>query len=153
LSGRHEEALKVNAEKQDISGVNREIIARALQSQEAGFNHLKTERFDPQSLWDRVDGDMDLLRELVGVFAEESPRMLAKIHDAIQHSSPIELEKASHKIKGSVLQFSAHAAAANALALEEAGRSGSIAGAGPLLEKLRQEIEILQTALNSMICL
>ncbi|HEY2496675.1 MAG TPA: Hpt domain-containing protein [Candidatus Angelobacter sp.] len=143
----------MDAEKQDISGVNREIIARALQSQGAGFNHLKTERFDPQSLWDRVDGDMDLLRELVGVFAEEIPRMLAKIHDAIQHGSAIELEKASHKIKGSVLQFSAHAAAANALALEEAGRSGSIAGAGPLLEKLRQEIEILQTALNSMICL
>lgn len=138
-------------EKQIASGVNREIITGALQGQDAGFNHLKTERFDPQSLWDRVDGDMNLLRELVAVFAEEAPRMLVKIEEAIRRGSPVELEKASHKLKGSVLQFSARVAAADALALEEAGRRGSVAGVEPLLEKLRHEIEILQAALNSMI--
>jgi HPt (histidine-containing phosphotransfer) domain-containing protein len=138
-------------EKQIASVVNREIITGAPQVQDTGFNHLRTERFDPQSLWDRVDGDMDLLRELVAVFAEEAPRMLLKIEEAIRRSLPVELEKASHKLKGSVLQFSARVAAADALALEEAGRSGSIAGVEPLLEKLRQEIEILQAALNSMV--
>ena len=93
-----------------------------------------------------------MLRELVEVFAEEGPRMLAKIQDAITHGSAAELEKASHKMKGSVLQFSAHTAAAEALALEEKGRSGSTAGAEPILTRLRHEFELLQASLNSMVC-
>ncbi|HEX4605220.1 MAG TPA: Hpt domain-containing protein [Candidatus Angelobacter sp.] len=111
---------------------------------------MKSERFDPESLWDRVDGDMELLRELIDVFADEGPRMLARIEDAIRHGSAADLEKSAHKIKGSVLQFSAHAAAAIALELEEMGRRGSVAGAEPLLQRLKQEIDLLQAALNEM---
>jgi HPt (histidine-containing phosphotransfer) domain-containing protein len=141
----------VNTEKQNTSGLNREIIAGTLMGQEARFNHLKSEGFDPQSLLDRVDGDMELLRELVDVFAEEGPRMLTRIQEAIEQNSALELETASHKIKGTVLQFSANAAAAEALALEEMGRSGSVAGAELLLKKLKREIELVQAALNSMV--
>lgn len=111
---------------------------------------MKSRRFDPESLLRRVDGDLNLLRELAEVFAEEAPRMLARIEKAIEHGSALDLEKASHKMKGSVLQFSAHAAAAAALELEEKGRSGSIAGAKPFLKALRQEIDLLQESLRSM---
>jgi two-component system sensor histidine kinase/response regulator len=142
----------VNIEKQGVSGTNREIIAGALQSQGTRFNHLKNDRFDPESLWDRVDGDMELLRELNEVFAEESPKMLERIEDAIRRGSASDLEKSAHKLKGSVLQFSAQAAAATALELEEMGRRGSVTGGEPLLQTLRQEIILLQAALNSMVC-
>jgi histidine phosphotransfer protein HptB len=116
------------------------------------LNHLKSEPFDPGSLLDRVDGDLELLGQLAAIFAEEAPRMLAQIGDAIHRGSASDLEKASHKIKGSVLQFSAGTAVAAALELEEKGRSGSVAGAEPLLNALRQEIELLSEALHSMIC-
>jgi two-component system, sensor histidine kinase and response regulator len=140
----------LNSEKQNLSGLNREIIVRALE-QQARFNHLKSERFDPETLWNRVDGDLDLLRELVELFTEEAPRMLARIEEAIKHGSASDLEKASHKIKGSVLQFSAHAATAIALELEENARLGSIAGAEELLKKLRHEIDRLQQTLRAMV--
>jgi HPt (histidine-containing phosphotransfer) domain-containing protein len=78
--------------------------------------------------------------------------MLARIQEAIAQGSASDLEKASHKIKGSVLQFSAHAAAAAANELEEKGRNGSVAGAEPLLSKLRNEIDLLEGTLNSMVC-
>ena len=142
----------MDTEKQDAGGVSEEIITGARQGQGAKITQLKSERFDPESLLDRVDGDMELLRELVGVFAEEGPRMLAKIQEAINNGSAPELEKASHKMKGSVLQFSAHAAVADALELEEKGRNGSIAGAEPILARLRQEFELLQANLNFMVC-
>jgi HPt (histidine-containing phosphotransfer) domain-containing protein len=142
----------VDTEKQDISGTNREIIPGALPNQCSRFNHLKSDRFDPESLWDRVDGDMDLLRELNEVFAEEGPKMLARIEDAIRHGSAADLEKSAHKLKGSVLQFSAQAAAAIAAELENMGRCGSVTGAEPLLHTLRQEITLLQAALSSMVC-
>jgi HPt (histidine-containing phosphotransfer) domain-containing protein len=140
-------------EKQNTnSALNGEIIAGAMFSGTTGFSHLKSERFDPESLWNRVDGDIDLLRELVDVFALEAPKMLTRIEAAIGHGSASELEQASHKLKGSVLQFSASAAAAAALELEEKGRLGSVAGSEPLLRKLRHEIGSLQEILNSMVC-
>lgn len=112
---------------------------------------LKSEQFDPDALWNRVHGDVNLLRELVELFAEEVPGMLARIDKAIKHGSPSDLEKASHKIKGSMLQFSAHGAAAIALQLEENGRIGLVAGADNLLQKLRQEIAELKQTLHAMV--
>lgn len=112
---------------------------------------MNSEGFDPQALLDRVHGDLSLLRELVDLFATEVPEMLASIEKAIQHGSPSELEKASHKIKGSMLQFSAQAAANIALQLEESGQAGSMAGTGVLLEKLRQEIDVLHQTLRAML--
>jgi HPt (histidine-containing phosphotransfer) domain-containing protein len=142
----------LDIQKQEISGANQEIIAGILPSHNLSFSHLKSERFDPQSLWDRVDGDMGLLLELIDVFAEEGPKMLSKIDEAISHGSALELEKAGHKMKGSVLQFSASTAAAIAAKLEEKGKSGSVAGAGLLLDQLKLEFDLLQKSLNSMAC-
>lgn len=145
------EVLDLDTQKQDLRARNEAIITGTWEVQGTRFIHLKSEGFDPESLWERVDGDMDLLRELVDVFAEEAPKMLTRIEEAIDLQTPSEVEKAGHKLKGSVLQFSARNAAATALELEEKGREGSLAGAGPLLEKLRQEIDLLQEALNAMV--
>jgi HPt (histidine-containing phosphotransfer) domain-containing protein len=136
-------------EKQRIAGLNREIITTAL-LQAAWLNLLKSEHFDSDALWNRVHGDVNLLRELVDLFAAEIPAMLTEIEKAIKQDSPSDLERASHKIKGSMLQFSAHAAAKIALQLEEDGRIGSIGGAGSLLQNLRAEITELQQTLHAM---
>lgn len=136
-------------EKQRTSGLNREIIADAL-LQAAWLNLLKSEHFDSDALWNRVHGDVNLLRELVDLFAAEIPVMLTKIEKAIKQGSPSDLENASHKIKGSMLQFSAHAAAAIARQLEENGRIGSVTGAENLLQDLQQEISKLQQTLEAM---
>lgn len=112
---------------------------------------LKSERIDAEALKNRVDGDLDLLRDLVALFAEEAPRLLGQIELAIQQGSAIELEKASHKMKGSVLQFSAAAAASAAHELEQKGKSGSVAGAEEMLDRLRDEIALLEEALRTML--
>ena len=129
--------------------MNREIIANAL-LQVAWLNHL-SEHFDPDALWNRVHGDVNLLRELVDLFEAEVPGMLAGIEKATKHGSPSDLEKASHKIKGSMLQFSAHAAADIALQLEALGRIGSMANTASLLQELRWEISGLQQTLHAMV--
>jgi HPt (histidine-containing phosphotransfer) domain-containing protein len=112
---------------------------------------VDSEGFDPQALFDRVHGDLNLLRELVDLFAAEVPGMLSRIEKAIQDGSPSEMEKASHKIKGSMLQFSAQTAANIARQLEESGQTGSMAGTGMLLEKLRKEIDVLLHTLRAML--
>lgn len=126
------------------------IIAGTLPGQKSTFSDLKSARFDPDSLWERVDEDPELLRDLTAVFAGELPGMLSRIEAAIQNTDTAELEKAAHKIKGSALQFSAPRAAEAAQQLEELGRSGKAAGAEMLLRTLQQEIDLLMALLNSM---
>jgi HPt (histidine-containing phosphotransfer) domain-containing protein len=116
-----------------------------------GFNSLSNEGFDRQGLMDRLHGDLALLRELVDLFATEVPGMLAGIERAIQQGSPSELQKASHKIKGSMLQFSAHTAANIALQLEKNAQAGFMGESGMLLEKLKKEISVLQQTLRAML--
>jgi len=113
---------------------------------------LKSEIFDTTALWNRVDGDVDLLRELAAVFAAEAPAILAQIVLAIHSGDPETVEKASHKLKGSALQLAASAAAAAARQLEEMGKSKSLNGAEASLVTLRNELRLLQDALNSMLC-
>ena len=112
---------------------------------------MKNEHFDPEALWRRVDHDRALLRELMAVFAEEAPQLLARIEEGINAGLAGDVKKASHKLKGSLLQFSARSAAAAAQELEVKAQSGPVAGAAPLLNRLRHEIDLLQEGLNAMV--
>jgi HPt (histidine-containing phosphotransfer) domain-containing protein len=141
----------VNEQKQGVSGSFQEIITSGPELQGARFKTLKREGFDPDSLWDRIDGDMDLLRDLIGIFAKEYPGILLRIESAINQGEGTELQKASHKLKGSVLQFSASGAAAAAANLEDMGKTGNLDGAGASLAQLKSEVGALMESLNAMI--
>ena len=121
-----------------------------MQNQGQEWAALKSAGFDPDALWERVDRDVELLRELSAVFEAEFPGMLAKVEAAIGNGDPSGLERAAHKVKGAVLQFSAHGAAATALELEQMGRSGSVADAQLVVEKLKQETATLRKSLQVM---
>jgi HPt (histidine-containing phosphotransfer) domain-containing protein len=112
---------------------------------------LKSEHFDSESLWRRLDHDQGLLREVVAVFAEEAPQLLARIEEGIRGGSAGDVKRASHKLKGSLLQFSARAAVTVAQELEEKAENGLVAGAAPLLNRLRHEIDLLREGLNAMV--
>jgi len=123
-----------------------------LNGERAGPLTLKSEHFDPESLWRRVDHDRALLRELVSVFAVEASQLLARIEEGIRAGLAGDVKKASHKLKGSLLQFSAQTAVAAAQELEENAQNGVVAGAAPLLNRLRHEVDLLRERLNAMVC-
>ena len=90
------------------------------------WESLTSERFDPSALWQRVDGDMQLLGELVKIFAAEYPELLLKIDAATRDGDAEALREASHKLKGSLLQLSAPVAAQAASNLERLAASNSL---------------------------
>lgn len=112
---------------------------------------LRDDRFDPVSLWARVGQDPELLSELVGIFAEEGPILLRQITLALESNDPLSLRKASHKLKGSVLQFSAGHAIEIAAKLEHLGRKHSVAGGRELTQDLEVEIGWLIRTLKTMV--
>src|SRR6476646_9389339 len=117
-----------------------------------GPTTLKNKHFDSESLWRRLDHDRDLLRELVAVFTVEATQLLARIEKGIRAGLANDVKNASHKLKGSLLQFSARTAVVAAQELEEKAQNGLVAEAGPLLKRLRHEIDLLREGLNAMVC-
>ena len=99
----------------------------------------------------RVDGDMELLAEIAGIFLADAPGMLAEVAAAVAGRDGAELARTAHRLKGSILTFSAPAAAAAALALETAGRTGELAGAEAELGRLTSAMTSLQAELGRIV--
>ena len=73
--------------------------------------------------------------------------MLTGIRGALERGDPGEMERAAHKMKGSVANFAAPATYDAALRLEMMGRSGDLDQAPKALGQLESALEELKPAL------
>jgi len=103
---------------------------------------------DRSGLLERVDGDMDLLGDLIGIFKEDSVRQLAAIHDAIENNKAELVRLAAHTLKGTCGNLGAPEAAAVASELEHLAAAGDLTHAKDSLRSLRAHIERLGTLLD-----
>jgi len=108
------------------------------------------EAFDPATALARVNGDMELLRELVRMFLEECPRMMARLREALAAGDPSALERTAHQFKGAVGHFGARAAVAAAQRLEGLGREEDLAHAREAYAVLEAAIARLSPALVAL---
>jgi HPt (histidine-containing phosphotransfer) domain-containing protein len=122
----------------------------ASEGRDSVFAGWKSAGFDAEVLWRRVDGDRELLHELIAVFEKEEPELLERMQAAIGARDAVGLERAAHKMKGALLQFSAGTAAATALKLEETGRAGTLSGAEETLAALRRQVGWLLESLRAL---
>jgi HPt (histidine-containing phosphotransfer) domain-containing protein len=77
------------------------------------------------SALERVDGDLELMRELVGLFRDDCPRRMDEIRRAIDGRDGPRLESASHYLKGSAGNLGSRPAFDAAGRLERDGREGN----------------------------
>lgn len=115
---------------------------------EANHEDLSEAIFDQRAILERVEGDVELLREIVGLFFEETPELLSSIRESIARRDSAALEHAAHSLKGTVSSFGARAAREAALRLEVVGRSGDLTYAEPACVELEKEIASLTQALT-----
>jgi HPt (histidine-containing phosphotransfer) domain-containing protein len=87
---------------------------------------------------ERVGGDLELLREIVSLFAEDAPQ-LESIRNAIVAGDA----KAAHALKLAVANFEPIAVADEAFRLERLGRAGILGGAAELCDALTKSIDDL----------
>ncbi len=105
--------------------------------------------FDLTEVMSRVDGNEELLRELVDIFLEDCPNLLSEINQALQATDPDALTRAAHSLKGAVANFGAHQAAEAALRVEMAGRQGDLGAAQEAFADLSMAIARLAPALKT----
>ena len=92
---------------------------------------------------DRVEGDRELLEELMGMFAAECSHDIAEIRKSLEARDMGLLERLAHTLKGASASLAAGRVADAAFALEKQARTGVVGDAEQLLETLLGEINSL----------
>jgi len=96
---------------------------------------------------EHLEGDVELLREIAGMFVDQCPSLVSRFKEAVAQKDPVEIERAAHTVKGSVSNFAARAAFEAALRLEKIGREGALDEADAACTALEEELERLKPVL------
>lgn len=103
------------------------------------------------SALDRVEGDRELLDELLRLFIDECHSSLRQIRDSWTSHDARALGRLAHTLKGSSANVGANGVSDAALALEQLGRSGNLDNAVQQIAILEREIERLEPELDSFL--
>ena len=97
--------------------------------------------FDRTSLLARLDGDVELLEQILEVIVADCPSRLTAVDQALAANNAQGLAAAAHAIKGAALNLSANRLAVVAGALETIGHHGELDDAPPFVASLHREVE------------
>ncbi len=107
--------------------------------------------FDRHAAMARVEGDLDLLKEIALLFLDDVPAMLSDLRLALERGDATLLEKTAHRLKGSVGNFGAKPALDGALQLEQLGRDQDFSDAPRVLQQVERAIARLRPELEALI--
>ena len=96
------------------------------------------------------DGGDDFLREIIGIFLEDTPLRFIELEDALRVQDTGKFARVAHSIKGSSSNVGAIGLHAEAEALEQKAHQGWD-GAAESIERLKQEFERTKQALNALL--
>jgi HPt (histidine-containing phosphotransfer) domain-containing protein len=103
--------------------------------------------FDEAALLERVEGDVELLAEIVALFREGSPRLLEEVRAAVAAGDSAALKRAAHTLKGAASNFGATAVVGIALELEMMGRANDLSWAA----QARDNLEVFMCELDAVL--
>jgi HPt (histidine-containing phosphotransfer) domain-containing protein len=109
---------------------------------------------DSQITWNRsaalqmLGGDEELLTEMVEIFLSDSPKLLARMEQALAVGDSSKLELAAHSLKGELQYLGVPEAIDQAQQLEIAGRDGKLDGAEDLLAAVRIRLSMIWSAVS-----
>ena len=106
---------------------------------------------DLAKLESNMEGDPELIREVVEAFQRDYPQREREMAEAMQRTDSPTLARAAHTVKGLLLTLGAVPAADVALRLEILARCGNLAEAETVLGELRGQLANLQPALRDLL--
>ena len=100
------------------------------------------------ALLERVGGSEAVLKEVIGLFLEDCPKLLDTIRAGLAAGDCEATYRAAHTLKGSVGNFDAHEAVELAQRLEARAREGNLETSKSTFEALEKEVTALLTLLE-----
>jgi CheY-like chemotaxis protein len=111
----------------------------------------KREVLDAGALLVRVNHDVDLLREIVGSFRNQCPRLMVELRQAVTGQDAPAVEQAAHILQSSASHLNAQMTFEAARKLEALGQASDLQGAAAVLESLETNLQRLQAALEGLV--
>ncbi|CAN2043073.1 two-component system, sensor histidine kinase and response regulator [Candidatus Magnetomoraceae bacterium gMMP-13] len=108
----------------------------------------KKDMFNRKALMERLDGDEEILEELVGIVLEDIPARLKALKDTLIKNDIENFIIHAHTIKGSAANIEARALKNVAYEIELAGRDNNLDSIEPLIKKFEYEFKNLQVILK-----
>jgi PAS domain S-box-containing protein len=91
-----------------------------------------------------------IVHEIVTIFLDSSPKLLADMRQAVSTNDPKGLEQAAHTLKSSSAQLGASSFSSLCRDLEMIGKQGTITGAPALMQQVEEEFDRVVVALEAM---
>lgn len=107
--------------------------------------------FSTKTTLEQVDGDRDLLKELIDIFSGQTRQQLQILRESVAAKDAPTVRRAAHTIKGSVANFGAQPAFELAFCLEQMGADGALDQAPAALDALAAELVRLESALREFV--
>ncbi len=123
----------------------------ALTAPTAGPGPGSGREFDREAALETVGGDERLLGEVVGMFLDDCPRLLAEIEGAIGRSDAPTLRRLAHTVRGVASNFGTPAIVAAARILEVGGKEEAWGGMRDAFDDLRSAIDRVRPELGRVV--
>lgn len=95
-----------------------------------------------------LDGDAELLEEIVDIFLETAPEQLESLGNCIQINEIDTVAMNAHGMKGGASNFCAKRFVAAALKLEMKAKTGSLEGADAILSEMNDAFEEMKEVIQ-----
>lgn len=115
--------------------------------EDTSFDH-NPPLFSRRDLLERVDGDEELLREVLLIYLEDTPLVLENLKQGIDANSPEAVANAAHTLKGSSANIAAERLRYRAWQLEQKAKEGDLDGASAFYDMLEGDFHALQQELS-----
>lgn len=147
----------------DDSASNRFVLTEQLRSVHCRYDaagdaasaiaklHVALAAFDRDSLLRRMDGDVGLMQEMIGLFISDTPGRLLDVTEAVRAQRLDELADLAHMLKGTGRTIGAVAFGETAAQMETACREGNLIEARALAATLSRDYTEVQPLLAAEI--
>ena len=127
-----------------VAGGDLSCVAGSAKRDDPGFFPV----FDSKAFSDRLSGDSALIREIINIFLNETPKSILELEKTIEKQQQETAARLAHTIKGSVANVSGQKLHAVARRIEDACGTADWKEAQALLPKLSRQFEMLERAMR-----
>ena len=104
--------------------------------------------FDRSAALDRIDGDEELLNEVLEVFACDMPQKVEALNRALKNDDAAAAAFKAHSIKGACLSIGAEVVARLAYEIEAAAKQGRLSDVGSFMPEFERALDTLQSTIG-----
>ena len=126
------------------------VIAKMAPAPDSARSEPKDGVVDRSAILAQVDGDTELLAELVDLFLDTYPSFLGEIRQGITDQVPSRVCEAAHSLKGALGNFWPATGMDLVLTLELMGRDGNLSRAEEKLRELEVDMGRISSALSAL---